>query len=269
MLGFLTLGNPMNKAFAERLTQTGSPPDVPNSKTAELHLIDKNYSAGTLIKGLLHKARRKLFGPSEQLLPSHRFGVLVFDRDDLDGGGASFGQDYIRALLEIGISGCSRAFEFCAGPGYIGYSLLAHGICRTLALADINPIAVQAARTTAAFNGLTDRVSVYQSDGLAQIPPSEKWDLVVSNPPHFLKWTGEGKLRGGDPNWEIHKKFYASVKNFLTPGGCVFFQENGLGSSVGDFVPMIRESGGTVVCTLPGPDIGAGGKMYYILSRWN
>src|SRR5215469_7467083 len=94
------------------------------SQAGELNLIDKNYSAGTLIKGLLHKARRKIFGPSAQILPSRRYGVLVFDRDDLDGGGSSFGQDYIRALTEIGITSCSRAFEFCCGPGYIGYSLL-------------------------------------------------------------------------------------------------------------------------------------------------
>jgi len=34
-----------------------------------------------------------------------------------------------------------------------------------------------------------------------------------------------------------------------------------------DFAPKIRESGGTVVRTLPGLDIGAGGKRYYIISR--
>jgi predicted RNA methylase len=244
-------------------------PDIAYSEAGELNLIDKNYSAGTLIKSLFHKARRKVFGPSAQILPSRRLGVLVFDRDDLDGGGSGFGQDYLRALKEIGIISCTRVFEFCSGPGYIGYSLLAHGFCRTLALADINPIAVQAARTTAAFNGLTDRVSIYHSDGLAQIPLSEKWDLVVSNPPHFPKWTGGGKLRCEDPDWQLHRKFYSGIRNFLSPGGSVFFQENALGSTVEDFAPMVRESGGTVVRTLPGPDIGAGGKMYYILSRWD
>jgi predicted RNA methylase len=243
--------------------------NIPYSEAGELNLIDKNYSVGTLVKGLVHKARRKIFGSSPQILPARIFGLLVFDRDDLDGGGSAFGQDYMRALKEIGITNCSRAFEFCCGPGYIGYSLLAHGFCRSLALADINPVAVEAARTTAAFNGLTDRVSIYQSDGLAQIPASEKWDLVVSNPPHFPKWTGDSKLRCEDPDWQIHKKFYAQVKNFLNPGGFVFLQENALGSTVEDFAPMIRESGGTVVRTLPGPDIGPGGKMYYILSRWD
>jgi hypothetical protein len=236
---------------------------------SELHLLDRNYSTGTLLKALVHKARRKFFGPPRLILPAYRFGVLVFDREDLDGGGSAFGQDYIRALREIGLTNSSRIFEFCAGPGYIGYSLLAHGFCRSLALADINPVAVQAARTTAEFNGLTDRVSIYQSDGLDQIPPSEKWDLVVSNPPHFVEWAGNTKVRCEDLSWQLHKKFYSQVKHFLNPGGSVFMQENALGSSVDDFAPMIRESGGRIIQTLPGPDIGDGGKMYYILSRWN
>jgi hypothetical protein len=49
----------------------------------------------------------------------------------------------------------------------------------------------------------------------------------------------------------------------------VVLQENGLGSSADDFLPMIRHGGGTLVKILPGPDIGAGGKIYYILSRWD
>jgi hypothetical protein len=239
------------------------------SDADEVHFLDRNYSSRTLLKCLFHKTYRRIFGPPTQIVPSRRYGVLVFDRPDLDGGGSSFGQDYVRALREIGLTNCSRIFEFCSGPGYIGYSLLAHGFCRSLALADINPVAVQAARMTADFNRLTDCVSVYLSDGLDQIPLSEKWDLVVSNPPHFLKWAGDGKLRTEDRDWEIHRKFYAKVKKFLNPGGSVFLQENALGSTTEDFAPMIEESGGRIIRTMPGPDIGPGGKMYYILSRWD
>jgi hypothetical protein len=234
-----------------------------------LHFLDKNYSAGMLVKSLLYKVCRKFIGPPGKILPSYRFGVLVFDRADLDGGGSGFGQDFVRVLREIGLSNSSRVFEFCSGPGYIGYSLLAHGLCRSLALADINPVAIQAARMTAEFNGLSDQVSVYLSDGLDGIPSSEKWDLVVSNPPHFTKWTGKGKLRCEDPSWQIHRKFYAQVKKFLTLRGHVILQENAAGSNAEDFVPMIRENGGRIIQTLPGPDIGPGGKMYYIVSRWD
>jgi predicted RNA methylase len=239
------------------------------SEADEVNVLDRNYSSGMLVRGLFHKLRRRVFGPPAQILASRRYGVLVFDRPDLDGGGHEFGQDYARALRDIGLSNCSRIFEFCSGPGYIGYSLLAHGFCRSLALADINPVAIEAARMTASYNGLSDRVSVYLSDGLAQIPDSEKWDLVVSNPPHFLEWKGDTRLRCEDKGWEIHRRFYAGVKKFLNPGASVFLQENALGSSPEDFAPMIREAGGRVIQTFPGPDIGPGGRMYYILSRWD
>jgi tRNA1(Val) A37 N6-methylase TrmN6 len=75
----------------------------------------------------------------------------------------------------------SRVFEWCAGPGFIGFALLGYGFCDTLCLAD-----VKACRLTVTQNGLAERVTVYHSDNLDGIPPSERWDLVVGNPPHFV-----------------------------------------------------------------------------------
>jgi len=231
-------------------------------------LLDRTYSAKTLTRALARKLRRKLFRLPLAIEPAYRFGYTVFDRPDLDGGGSGFGQDYLRVFRELGWSQCPRLFEFCAGPGYIGYSLLAHGFCASLTLADVNPVAVEAAKKTAHFNGIEHRVAVYLSNGLEQIPASERWDLVVGNPPHFVHWTGQSRLRCEDPGWELHKRFYSQVKRFLNPGAHVLLQENALGSSAEVFIPMIREGGGEHIDTLPGPDIGAGGKMYYILSRW-
>ena len=77
-----------------------------------------------------------------------------------------------------------RTFEWCAGPGFIGFSLLGHGLTDTLCLADVNPAAVDACNETIRRNGLEGRVDVYVSDGLAAIPASERWNLVVGNPPH-------------------------------------------------------------------------------------
>src|SRR5215467_9087861 len=110
--------------------------------------------------------------------------ISVVFEPALDGGGSTFGQEFIQVVADrIGPS--QHIFEFCAGPGFIGFSLLAHGLCEKLTLADINPEAVQACRRTIADNALSDRVSVYCSDNLQDIPAAEKWDLVVSNPPHF------------------------------------------------------------------------------------
>ena len=103
--------------------------------------------------------------------------------------------------------GKARAYEWCAGPGFIGFSLLAHGLCETLCLADVNPEAVAACRRTVRENALDDRVSVYRSDNLADIPAAERWDLVVSNPPHFDD-RSPGQLRYHDPRWSIHRGFF-------------------------------------------------------------
>src|SRR5215467_1736635 len=112
-------------------------------------------------------------------------GIQVSYKDHLDGGGRGFGQDFIPLLQHFGLPRQARAFEWCSGPGFIGFSMLAHGLCETLCLADINPESVQACRRTIADNALSDRVAVYCSDNLQDIPAAEKWDLVVSNPPHF------------------------------------------------------------------------------------
>jgi hypothetical protein len=235
----------------------------------ELGLLDRNYPASTLAKALARKVKRKLFGIAPTIEPAYRFGYLVFDEPHLEGGGAGFGQDYNRVLAEIGLNDCGRLFEFCSGPGYIGYSLLGRGFCRSLALADVNPVAMAAAKKTADFNGIADRVTIYLSDGLEQIPPSEKWDLVVGNPPHFLDAPGELKLLSDDPGWQLHKKFYLQVARFLNPGARVLLQENALGSSADVFAPMIREGGGKLIQILPGLDNGVASNIYYVMSSWD
>jgi methylase of polypeptide subunit release factors len=131
----------------------------------------------------------------------------------------------------------------CAGPGFIGLSMMANGLCETLCLADINPEAVEACRRTIEQNGLQQRVSVYQSDNLKAIPATEQWDLVVSNPPHFDNSYFEAELRAHDPGWRLHRGFFKEVGNFLKPEGVIVLQENNHGSTAGTFQDMIDEAG--------------------------
>jgi methylase of polypeptide subunit release factors len=162
----------------------------------------------------------------------------------LDGGGMTFGQQYLEVIRrKLGRVG--HVFEYCAGPGFIGFSILANGLCDKLTLADVNPEAVKAVKATIAENRLEDRVTVYQSDCLDHIPTTEKWDLVVSNPPHFdgEQHDYQAAIRLVDPGWEIHRKFYRDIKKYLNPGASVIFQENAQATSSEDFAPMIRENG--------------------------
>jgi len=191
-------------------------------------------------------------------------GIRVQYMKHLDGGGAWFGQDYIPLLKSCDMPKQERIFEWCSGPGFIGFSLLGHGLCETLCLADINPQAVEACRRSIEDNRLGNRVAIYHSDNLANIPASEKWDLVVSNPPHFVD-DFVGDLRGHDPDWRIHRGFYAKVGQHLKPGGVLVIQENNRGSTAETFREMIEAAGFAITFVHDGrPERTPGDHFYYI-----
>lgn len=170
--------------------------------------------------------------------------IAVSYLPELDGGGMTFGQQYLGVIREK-LGRVGHVFEFCAGPGFIGFSLLANGLCDRLTLADVNPKAIDAVKHTIRENHLEDRVSVYQSDCLDQIPATEKWDLIVSNPPHWDGTDDEYKasIRLVDPGWVIHKRFYRDVQKFMNPGASIIFQESAHATKADDFAPMIKENG--------------------------
>src|SRR6266849_6601347 len=101
-------------------------------------------------------------------------GINVSYLPHLEGGGMGFGQTYLPVVRAL-FGKVGRVYEFCAGPGFIGFSLLAHRCCETLCLSDVNPEAVEATKETVRQNKLENRVSVYLSDALDGIPAKEKW----------------------------------------------------------------------------------------------
>ena len=174
-----------------------------------------------------------------------RYGdINVYYLPHLDGGGTSFGQDFVPIVKKY-FKKVDRICEFCSGPGFIGFSLLANGLCDSLCLLDINKDAIEACKYTIKANNLSDKVNAYVSDGLKDVPKSEKWDLIVSNPPHF---DGTEKEYGMDviaidPGWKIHEEFYRNVSRFLKPGGSIIFVENGVGSNPKQWQEMIEANG--------------------------
>ncbi|MGM0427502.1 MAG: methyltransferase [Thermodesulfobacteriota bacterium] len=192
-------------------------------------------------------------------------GVKVYYTRELNGGGADFGQDYIQFIRE-NFAAQERVFEWCSGPGFIGFSLLAHGLCNTLCLADVNPLAIEACSKTIRLNNLESKVTVYLSDNLKNIPSSEKWDLVVGNPPHF-KCVCTKKVSPEiiylDKDWALHREFYKNVGKFLKPDGSLVIQENSLRSRVENFREMIESNGFAIVDS---PVCKLDSRYYYIRS---
>jgi SAM-dependent methyltransferase len=173
-----------------------------------------------------------------------RYGDIdVYYKRFLDGGGTGFGQDFLRLFRSRRMPTQARVFEWCAGPGFIGFSLLAHGFCETLCLADVNPPAVRAARMTVRRNRLADRVVVYHSDNLADIPPTESWNVIVSNPPHFDEAVFKHHITHYDRDWHLHRDFFRDVPRFLAPDGVIVLQENNQGATAETFRPMAEAAG--------------------------
>jgi hypothetical protein len=172
--------------------------------------------------------------------------IRVHYKDHLDGGGRTSGLDYLPLFQDLGLPRQARVFEWCAGPAFIGFSLLGYDFCNTLCIADINPEAIRACRRTIETNHLTARVALYRSDNLNSIPATEQWDLVVGNPPHFAD-RSPGQLRYHDSGWQLHRRFFASVGRFLRPGGMIVLLENNLGSTTETFRDMIEAAGFSIV----------------------
>ena len=192
-----------------------------------------------------------MFRPLTPYRTSNTASISVYFKHHLDGGGRGIGHWFIPFLQSRGMPKQRRIFEWCAGPGFIGFALLAHGLCESVCLADVNPEAVAACRRTVEANRLSERVSVYRSNNLRDIPATERWDLVVSNSPHFegdyvlgeptMEYPGDLRLR--DRDWSVHREFFANVSRFLNPNGVILLEESTAGSTVDTFQNMIHEAG--------------------------
>jgi SAM-dependent methyltransferase len=162
-------------------------------------------------------------------------GLSIIYRDNLDGDGRAMAQGMSRYLAEHhqDTTPFGTCYEWCSGPGFIGFALLVDNICERLVLADINPEAVSLAKETVVKNGLENRVDIYESDNLRSIPEHHRFDLVVSNPPNYYALNPlhpsydylKSDLRPNDPEWRLHREFYSSISQFLNPQAVLCIEE--------------------------------------------
>lgn len=174
---------------------------------------------------------------SNELLWWEYKNMRVAYRPSLDGHGSMMAHDFVSFLRDSGKMGpYRRGFEWCAGPAFIAFAFLAEGICETLCLADINPAAVECLKMTVAENHLEDRVSIYLSNNLRDVPKHERFDFVVGAPPNFYnlnpvhpatKWVMKmgATLRPLDERWELHREFYRTIGVHLEDGAPLFIYE--------------------------------------------
>lgn len=180
----------------------------------------------------------------------------VYYNDSLDGGGNGVGQRYPMILKYLYPNRVfQNCLEWCGGHGAIGFRLLADGVCKNLHLLDMYRPAINACSKTIEhmpkrFEG---HVSFTQSSTVSNLPTNLKFDLVVSNPPHFPLLLGYKLFEVSkkhytritvDKQWHAHKDFFANIANNLAQNGVVLLQEI---YHVDEFSEMIDRGGLKIV----------------------
>jgi hypothetical protein len=198
-------------------------------------------------------------------------GVSVLYTQDINGGGIRLVDDYVNFIKDR-YGHVEDLFEWCAGPGYLGYAMLAHNVTDRLCLADVNPKAVHYAKRTREENCLEDRVQVYLSNNMDRIPEHENWDIVIGNPPHYggsFDYFSAIDRRGWDKDWHIHRQFFDQVGSHLKPEGrpCIMEWEDHKvdhASTPELFGPMLEEDGFMLEDAITCKEIA---DHYYLIAR--
>jgi methylase of polypeptide subunit release factors len=164
--------------------------------------------------------------------------VLNWNPGD-DGGGSTHYVDFLNAIgTEKKYNNC---LEWCAGLSAVAFSLLDADIAENVVLMDLYEPALKQAQKNAEINKLAERVSTRISSRISQLPLTDKFDLVVSNPPHDAdgSWIDECNPNITkdekdciirltiDDNWNLHKEFFKNITNYLNPNADVYISETG------------------------------------------
>jgi len=125
----------------------------------------------------------------------------------------------------------STALDFGTGSGCIAIALAAKCPTSRVVALDVSTEALAIAEQNAAKNGLTGRIEFRHGDGFAALQPSERFDLIVSNPPYIASAEIEtlqpevrdhdprGALDGGTDGLDFYRRLAAEARSFLKPHG--------------------------------------------------
>lgn len=162
-----------------------------------------------------------------------------------------------------------QILDVCTGSGCIGL-LAAHVWPESrVTLVDVDPAAITLARRNITLHGLSDRVKVLQSDLFEQLPASQRFDLVLSNPPYVdaedmatlppeYRHEPVLGLDGGADGNDLVRRMLGELPDRLRPGGLFVCEVGASAQALQDSLP-----------TLPflWPDLPTGGEGVFLLWR--
>ena len=158
----------------------------------------------------------------------------------LDGGGLEMKDDLIEIIKRTGKEHYHRAFEWCAGFGALGFEILGSQLSDHMVFSDYFHVALDTCKQIADDNNLSDQITCHLSSTIKDIPSVEKWDLIISNPPHsedrdalveYMTMREDNHIDNTarliiDQNWTIHKEFFRNIRSHLTDDADLYIIES-------------------------------------------
>lgn len=179
----------------------------------------------------------------------------VYYTNETNGGGDYLALEYIDVIKEWHGT-VDNMLEWCSGPGFIGYGMLASNICKNISFNDMYAPAIEMLERTRDNSNFISNISIYKGHTLESIPLTQKYNIVVGNPPHWKDAESATKCLGFnikehkhienilvDADWKSHKQFYKLIKPLLHPQGQIILQENAQGSCPDDFKEIVDQAG--------------------------
>jgi release factor glutamine methyltransferase len=149
----------------------------------------------------------------------------------------------------------ATALDLGTGSGCIALALAAERPGTGVVAVDVSAAALAVARSNARSLGLEARVRFLEGDLYGALAGTERFDLIVSNPPYLTpaEWAAAAPevrdhepreaLVGGVDGLAVQRRILAGAAQRLAPGGCVVLE---IGAGQGAAVPALaREAGFT------------------------
>ena len=119
-----------------------------------------------------------------------------------------------------------RVLDMGTGSGV--NAILAASKTAEVVAVDINPVAIEAARNNAVYNGVADRIEVRRSDVFSNV--DGKFDLIIFDPP--FRWFAPRDLleaATADENYRALSTFFRKAQQYLVLNGrmLIFFGSSG------------------------------------------
>lgn len=143
------------------------------------------------------------------------------------------------------VTGSTRVLDLCAGTGALSIAAAKAGAGRILAV-DISRRSIVNVR----LNRLRNKASAEARRGdLTEVLNGEKFDLVVSNPPHVPSEIDELPASGLERAWNagtggrvLLDRIITSAPDFLAPGGSLLLLQSAM-CDIGKTEAMLEERG--------------------------